>query len=132
MYERLVEKYKAINATLCFFVPNPSLLILYWNRCDERCNQNSEAFWAGYQRNISWKVLDCLQSHTFVKVVASQWPSTLRLKTELLASMERRFANMESIFTLAVITLLDPRFLKNCFQRSFHLQSSSSAPNNWN
>ena len=133
MYERLVEEYKAINATLCFF--DQTHLCLSSNEIDvtkdaikilKHFEQATREISAEKYLTIS-KVIPSSRS---LQYMASQCPSTFHLKTELLTNMTRRFTNMEGIFTLAVSTLLEPRFFKNCFQRGFHLQPSSSSPNN--
>ena len=118
MYERLVEEYKAINATLCFFDQSHFCLsssevavMIDAIKLLKHFEQATREISAEFYLTIS-KVIPLARS---LQYITNQCPSSLTLKQELLSSMARRFSNIEANYALAASTLLDPRFKKAGF-----------------
>ena len=115
MYERLVEQYKAVNTTLCFFdhsqlcLSSPEVAIMSDAvKMLRHFEQATREISADKYLSVS-KVIPLTRS---LQCVTAECTSLRALKQELLSSMARRFTNIEINYTLAVSTLLDPRFKK--------------------
>ena len=115
MYERLVEQYKAVNTTLCFFdhsqlcLSSPEVSIMSDAvKMLRHFEQATREISADKYLSVS-KVIPLARS---LQCVTAECTSLRALKQELLSSMARRFTNIEMNYTLAVSTLLDPRFKK--------------------
>ena len=115
MYERLVEQYKAVNTTLCFLdhsqlcLSSPEVAIMSDAvKMLRHFEQATREISADKYLSVS-KVIPLARS---LQCVTAECTSLRALKQELLSSMARRFTNIEINYTLAVSTLLDPRFKK--------------------
>ena len=139
MYERLVEQYKAVNTTLCFFdhsqlcLSSPEVSIMSDAvKMLRHFEQATREISADKYLSVS-EVIPLARS---LQCVTAECTSLRALKQELLSSMARRFTNIEINYTLAVSTLLDPRFKKvgfgnasACSQAVQHLTSEVASNN---
>ena len=116
MYERLIEQYREVNATLCFLdqsqlclsstemsILNEAVKLL------KHFEHATREISADSYLSIS-KVIPLARS---LQRVTNECLSTRPLKQELMFSMSRRFTGrIEGSYCLAVSTILDPRFKK--------------------
>ena len=116
MYERLIEEYQAVNTTLCFLdhshlCLSSSEIAIMKDACKmlQHFEHATREISADTYLSVS-KVIPLARSLQRLTVECVSSRSTL--KQELLRSMAKRFTGLELHYSLAVSTLLDPRFKK--------------------
>ena len=116
MFQSLIEEYQAVNDTFCFL--DHSQLCLSSSEIDalkdackmlQHFERATREISADKYLSIS-KVIPLARSLQRATIQCSS--SRGRLKDELVRSMAKRFTGLESHYSLAVSTLLDPRFKK--------------------
>ena len=132
MFVRMVEQYEAVNTVLCFLSKDHMCL------CDDEVElmrsviEVLKPFEAATQEictssyTFMSKVIPIatlLQQVTAVAMSPLSSPQAA-LKSALLQQMGQYFANFESSYTLAVATLLDPRFKRHAFTDVAALESA--------
>ena len=134
MFVRMVEQYEAVNTVLCFLSKDNMCL------CDDEVE---------LMRNII-EVLKpfqaateeiCSSGYTFMskvipiatllqQVTASSLDPSLgvqsALKAALIQQMQQHFSGLENTYSLAVSTLLDPRFKKHAFTDMAALEAAQT------
>ena len=116
MYERLIEEYQAVNTTLVYFdhthlclssseieiMKDVCKILQHFEHATREISADkylSVSKVIPLARSLQRLTVECVSSHG-------------TLKQELLRSMAKRFTGLESHYSLAVSTLLDPRFKK--------------------
>ncbi|XP_005103835.1 zinc finger BED domain-containing protein 1 isoform X1 [Aplysia californica] len=132
MFVRMVEQYEAVNTVLCFLSKDHMCL------CDDEVElmrsvievlkpfeaATQEICTSGY--TFMSKVIPIatlLQQVTASGMVPLSGPQSA-LKSALLQQMQQQFSNFENSYTLAVSTLLDPRFKRHAFTDMAALESA--------
>ena len=118
MYQRLMEEYKAVNTTLCLF-DNSKLCL---SSAEVAIQDDAVQLLKHFEQATRELSADTFLSISKIIPLARSLQhltatnmSHRPLKHELLASMAKRFTNIEANYTLAASTLLDPRFKKIAF-----------------
>ena len=115
MFKRLIEQYQAVNTALCLMDQNDMCL----SSSDVGILADGVTLLEPFEeatREVSAEKYVCISKiiplARSLQHITSQSLSTRPLKLELVASMMRRFTNIEANYILAASTLLDPRFKK--------------------